>query len=407
MQKNDLLKRFIKTRKNTITICQRLETEDYVVQPSEEVSPIKWHLAHTSWFFEEIILLKFNKKLIRYNEQYNIIFNSYYKSAGQHWKQNLRGQLSRPTVKEVIKYRKHVNQEIKNLLQSSDNNKKINFLIELGINHEEQHQELIYMDIKFIFNTNPQKISYVNTKLPIKKNKTKEWETFNEGIYFIGNDNKKFSYDNEKPLHKVYVHPFKIQKQFVSNEDYISFIEDKGYSKPNIWLSRGWNWINDKKVLCPEYWYNINNKWFQYTLHGLLPLDMNAPVAHISYYEASAYAKWKNSRLPTEDESEIYLKAIKTNNGKYNLDIYHPYDVNIISNNLWWWTKSHYSSYPGYIPYHTDIQEYNEKFMCGQFVLKGGCIITPINHHRNSYRNFYEPHQRWMFSGIRLARGLK
>ena len=163
MQKNDLLKRFIKTRKNTIAICQRLETEDYVVQPSEEVSPIKWHLGHTSWFFEEIILLKFNKKLIRYNEQYNIIFNSYYKSAGQHWKQNLRGQLSRPTVKEVIKYRKHVNQEIKNLLQSSDNNKKINFLIELGINHEEQHQELIYMDIKFIFNTNPQKISYVNT----------------------------------------------------------------------------------------------------------------------------------------------------------------------------------------------------------------------------------------------------
>ena len=405
MQKNDLLKRYIETRKKTLFICKNLEIEDYVVQPTDEVSPIKWHLGHTSWFFEEIILLKFNKKLIRYNKQYNNIFNSYYKSAGEHWNQNLRGQLSRPTLKEIIKYRKHVDLEIKKLLQS--NNNKINFLIELGINHEEQHQELIYMDIKYIFNTNPEKIRYSKLQLPILKTKPNEWKTFKEDIYITGNDNKVFSYDNERPSHKTYIYPFKIQKQFVSNQDYINFIKDKGYFKPQFWLSKGWEWINGKKILHPEYWHKINNKWYEFTLHGLLPIYKNAPVSHISYYEASAYAKWDNSRLPTEEESEVYLKSIKAVSKKSNSINYHVNDTNIVTNNLWWWTKSHYSSYPGFIPFQASIEEYNEKFMCNQFVLKGGCIVTPKGHHRNSYRNFYEPHQRWMFSGIRLVRDIK
>ena len=405
MQRNNLLKKFIKIRKDSISICKNLEIEDYVVQPSDEVSPIKWHLGHTSWFFEEMILLKYNKKLQRYNNTYNTIFNSYYKSAGKHWKQNLRGQLSRPTVKEIIKYRKYVNIEIKNLLKSSLDNQKINFLMELGINHEEQHQELMYMDIKYIYNSNPQKLKYTNTRLPKIKPKAQEWEIFDEGIYLIGNDNKKFSYDNEKPQHKVYIHPFSLQKQFITNKEYINFIEDKGYSKPTFWLSKGWDWINNNQISYPKYWNKIKNKWFEFTLHGVIPLDMNSPVTHISYYEATAYARWANNRLPTEEESELYLKNKIYKKNKLNT--YHPYSTDININNLWWWTKSHYSSYPGYVPFHGNIEEYNEKFMCGQFVLKGGCIVTPISHYRHTYRNFYEPHQRWMFSGIRLARDIK
>ena len=403
MQKNDLLKKFINTRKKSISICNNLEIEDYVVQPSEEVSPIKWHLGHTSWFFEEMILLKYIKNLTRYDEQYKSIFNSYYKSAGDHWKQGLRGQLSRPTVSDVLKYRKYINLKIITLLESTDDI-ELNFLIELGINHEEQHQELMYMDIKYIFNTGPDKIKYINKKLPITKMTLREWEPFEEGIYSIGNEKKQFSYDNEQPAHKVYIQPFKIQKQFVSNKEYIKFIEDKGYNKPNLWLSKGWEWINKKNIVNPQYWYKTDNKWFEFSLHGLLPINENAPVAHISYYEAAAYAKWKKCRLPTEEESEIYIKKYEAITKKRNKNIYHPYEVNIITNNLWWWTKSNYSAYPGYKPFNGDIEEYNEKFMYGQFILKGGSIVTPEQHHRYTYRNFYEPHQRWMFSGIRLAK---
>jgi ergothioneine biosynthesis protein EgtB len=410
MQKNDLLKRFIEVRKDSISICKILEIEDYVVQPSEEVSPIKWHLGHTSWFFEEMILLKYNTKLKRYNSTYNTIFNSYYKSAGIHWKQNLRGQLSRPTVKEIISYRKHINIEIKKLLKLFPNNQKINFLMELGINHEEQHQELMHMDIKYIFNSNPQKPKYANTKIPKTKPKAQKWENFDEGVYLIGNDNKRFSYDNEKPQHKVYIHPFKINKQYVTNNEYKKFIDNKGYQKPQYWLSKGWEWVNFNNISAPQYWnYVSKNNIKEFTLHGLQSLNGNAPVCHISYYEASAYAKWANSRLPTEEESEIYLKDANSKNTNLNISksIYQASDINLSVNNLWWWTKSHYSSYPGFKPFHKDIEEYNEKFMCGQFVLKGGSIATPSGHIRNTYRNFYEPHQRWMFSGIRLARDIK
>ena len=406
MQKNDLLKRFINTRKNSIRICKNLEIEDYVVQPSEEVSPIKWHLGHTSWFFEEMILLKYIKKLTRYNKQYKTIFNSYYKSAGDHWKQGLRGQLSRPTVNEVIKYRKYVDLKIKKVLESMTNN-KLNFLIELGINHEEQHQELMHMDIKYIFNTNPHKIKYIKSKIPKRKINDKQWETFEGNIYKIGHEKKDFSYDNEQPMHKVYIQPFKIHKQFVSNKDYVHFIEDEGYSKPALWLSKGWDWIKEKDIIKPEYWYKKDNKWYEFTLHGLLPINDNAPVSHISYYEASAYAKWKSCRLPTEEESEIYLKNPEINKIRNNKNIYQAYDTDIATYNLWWWTKSHYSAYPGYIAFNGDIEEYNEKFMNGQFILKGGSIVTPDKHHRPTYRNFYEPHQRWMFSGIRLAKDMK
>lgn len=408
MNTKQLLKRFINVREKTVSLCQNLEIEDFVVQPNDEVSPIKWHLGHTSWFFEEIILSKLKNNFIRYNNTYNTIFNSYYKSLGEHWHQTLRGQLSRPTVSEIYKYREYINKEIENIITST-NDKDISFLLELGINHEEQHQELILMDIKFILNINLDKICYFKNKLPKINPKYKQWKIFKEGIYHIGAANKVFSYDNEKPKHKVYVHSFKINTQFVTNNEYKKFIESNGYQKPEFWLSKGWDWVNKNNIISPKYW-DINNKnnIKEFTLHGMRALDGNAPVCHINYYEASAYAKWAKSRLPTEQESEIFLDEITSENNNLNIDpyIYHPVDINRVKNNLWWWTKSHYSSYPQYKPFHNNIEEYNEKFMCGQFVLKGGCIATPKYHNRNSYRNFYEPHQRWMFSGIRLARDI-
>ena len=407
MKKIDLLKKFNQVRKKTISICNPLEIEDYVVQPNQEVSPIKWHLGHTSWFFEEIIILKFRKNKNRFNETYNTIFNSYYKSLGNHWKQSQRGQLSRPTVKEIIKYRNYINEEINNIFSSNKNNEELNFLLELGINHEEQHQELMFMDIKYILNINLNKIKYAKTKISKIKPKIKKWKIFNEGLYHIGAESNEFAYDNEKPKHKVYIHPFKIDEQFITNKDYKNFIEDKGYQKPEYWLSKGWDWINLNNIKGPKYWQFISkNNIKEYTLHGLDSLNLEAPVCHISYYEASAYAKWANSRLPTEEESEIFLNNLNTNQINHNKNILHASDINLCLNNLWWWTKSHYSSYPGFRAFHENIEEYNEKFMCGQFVLKGGCINTSSGHIRNTYRNFYEPHQRWMFSGIRLARDI-
>ena len=407
MKKIDLLKKFNQVRKKTISICNPLEIEDYVVQPNQEVSPIKWHLGHTSWFFEEIIILKFRKNKNRFNETYNTIFNSYYKSLGNHWIQSQRGQLSRPTVKEIIKYRNYINKEINKIFSYNKNNEKLNFLLELGINHEEQHQELMFMDIKYILNINLNKIKYAKTKIPKIKPKINKWKTFNEGLYDIGAESNEFAYDNEKPKHKVYIHPFKIDEQFITNKDYKNFIEDKGYQKPEYWLSKGWDWINLNNIKGPKYWQFISkNNIKEYTLHGLDSLNLEAPVCHISYYEASAYAKWANSRLPTEEESEIFLNNLNTNQINHNKNILHASDINLCLNNLWWWTKSHYSSYPGFRAFHENIEEYNEKFMCGQFVLKGGCINTSSGHIRNTYRNFYEPHQRWMFSGIRLARDI-
>ena len=408
MKNNILLKKFIRTRNQSLEICKNLELEDYSIQPHEDISPPKWHLAHTSWFYEEVILLKLSKNKTRYNNEYKLLYNSYYKSAGKHWEQDRRGLLSRPTVKEIIQYRKYIDKEIIKFIKSSKENFNQKYLIELGIHHEEQHQELLFMDIKYILGINPSYPKYKRSSLPKARNKPiKEWKKFSEGIYEIGHEGNKFSYDNEKPKHKKYIYSFQIQKNFVSNSEYLNFIKSNGYKKPKYWLSKGWEWINYNNISAPLYWHQINNKWYEFTLYGLKQLDLNAPVCHISYYEAYAYSNWSGCRLPTEQESEIFLKNYIDKDQKTDKNILHSINTNKNNNNLWWWTKSHYSAYPRYISYKGILEEYNEKFMCGQFVLKGGAIVTPVNHHRYTYRNFYEPHQRWMFSGIRLAKDLK
>lgn len=404
--RKELIDDYLSVRKETQDICKKIEIEDYVVQPVPEVSPPKWHLAHTTWFFEEVILSKHFKKFTKFNKQYGDLFNSYYKSAGKHWIQGERGHLSRPTVREVLDYRKYIDEKMVSFLRESSVNADVDFLVEVGLHHEQQHQELLFMDIKFILGVNPLLPRYSNENLPDSVRPVDKWKNFNEGVYKIGHQGPGFSYDNEGPRHKVYLNSYSIMENFVTNGEYLEFIKDKGYSNALLWPSLGWDWVSENNITCPLYWNKKGKNWSIFTLHGLKKLDPHAPVTHISYFEASAYACWKQMRLPTEEESEVFLQEMGAEKYTKGKDIFHPNNASSSVGQVWWWTKSHYSSYPGYQTFKGMLEEYNGKFMCNQFVLKGGCVGTPKGHYRHSYRNFFGPHQRWMFSGIRLVKDL-
>lgn len=366
--------KYLSIRNQTEKICKDLCLEDYIVQPSPEVSPPKWHLAHTTWFFEEFILAK-DKSYKRFNEKYAKLFNSYYKSMGEHWIQGNRGQLSRPTIQEILDYRQYVDKRMEKFVG--------NKLIDLGLHHEQQHQELLYMDIKYILGANPLVPKYFNKDRPKAKKNVDKWKKYSEGLYDIGADNG-FCFDNETPKHKKYLYSFEINEGLVTNGQYLEFILDGGYKNPRLWLSDGFDWISKHH---PLYWNKQGKKWFEFGLYGNHPLDLKAPVSHISLYEADAFARWKKARLPTEEELEIYFKGNK-------------------SSDLWCWSTSHYSPYPGFRPLEGNLGEYDGKFMCNQFVLRGGCRFTPKGHLRPTYRNFFRANQSWMFSGIKLARDL-
>ncbi|MCF6439431.1 ergothioneine biosynthesis protein EgtB [Pseudoalteromonas luteoviolacea] len=410
-----LIDEYLRIRAHSTALCASLQVEDYAVQPIAEVSPPKWHLGHTTWFFEEVILVKYMTDYSRYHQGYRMLFNSYYKSAGEHWLQSQRGSLSRPTVDEIIHYRNYVDQQVVSFLCLADLDEAVLSLLEIGLHHEQQHQELLLMDIKYILGCNPLSPVYCEQLLDITKPKKAHWRAFDEGIYEVGAINRGFAYDNEKPRHKRYNYGFAISENTITNGEYLAFIQDNGYDRAEFWLSLGWEWVSDKKIAHPLYWQKIKNEWFEFTLHGLMPLDLNLPVTHISYFEADAFANWKGLRLPTEHELEVYLQASsavaetaginKRNDNRAS--IYHPIASGVPFGQVWCWTKSHYSGYPGYKPYQGMLNEYNGKFMCNQFVLRGGCVATPSDHYRHSYRNFYQPHQRWMFSGIRLAKDIE
>jgi ergothioneine biosynthesis protein EgtB len=392
-----LIHRFEATRKNTVYLCEGLEIEDMVVQPYAEVSPPKWHLAHTTWFLEELILNKNKNHYSFYNEKFRKLFNSYYKCLGEHWVQGTRGTLSRPTVNEILEYRRIIDELINDLAIKEKENSAFSQILELAINHEEQHQELMLMDIKRILAENPLHPVYQKTNQnkiisPLTSNQ-RCWINISEGIYEIGADESQFAFDNEGPRHKVYLENFSLSNNLVTNSEYLEFIEDHGYSQPKLWLSLGWDWVKKEKIISPLYWVSPNEKKAicEFTMQGLQPLKLSAPVSHISYFEADAFARWKGMRLPTEAEFEVC--AVK-NKGL----------TDVFKSQLWCWTKSHYSPYPRYKTFAGELQEYNGKFMCNQFVLKGGCMATPKGHYRNTYRNFYGPEQRWMYSGIALAK---
>lgn len=408
MIKQSLISRYQQVRQTTLDICSRIENEDYVVQPAPEVSPPKWHLGHTTWFFETVILKPFKENYTAFNHHYNVLFNSYYKAAGTHTIQSERGNLSRPSVAEIERYRAHVDSEIASLLSTNvQETEQIEALIETGLHHEQQHQELLYMDIKYILASNVEKPSYALIPLEDASTQTKPsaWSSFTEGLYEIGDNSAAFAYDNERPRYKHYLYPFAINQSLVTNGEFLAFIQDNAYSQSKFWLSQGWDWVTNEKIQHPLYWTLIDGQWYEYTLHGLAQLDLNRPLVHISYFEADAFANWKNHRLPTEQELEVYLSTSDAKPTNKLGAPYHPNDA-LAAEQAWCWTRSQYSPYPKFKAFDGILNEYNGKFMCNQFVLRGGCVATPINHYRHSYRNFYLPEQRWMFSGIRLAKDI-
>lgn len=381
----NILESFNTTRANTERICKPLIIEDYVVQSSVFASPPKWHLAHTTWFFEAFILEKFIKDYSVYNKDFSFLFNSYYNNAGDRVFRADRGNITRPDVNEVYLYRSHVNKQMQKLLTQNSSQELIGLVV-LGINHEQQHQELLITDIKHTLGNNPLFPSYSKDfNLLSVENESSGFVSIKEGVYEIGFQGKGFCYDNELGAHKVYLNDFEISNELVTNKEFIEFIEDDGYSNFNLWLDEGWSWVQENQIQSPMYWHRINNQWYYYTLSGLQKVNPKAIVGHISFYEAAAFAEWKGMRLPTEFEWEIASNYLDW--GK-----------------RWEWTHSAYLPYPNFNKAEGAIGEYNGKFMMNQMVLRGASVATSKNHSRKTYRNFFHPNERWQYTGIRLVK---
>tara|TARA_R110002020_G_scaffold66032_7_gene173870 strand:+ start:5221 stop:6384 length:1164 start_codon:yes stop_codon:yes gene_type:complete len=377
---------FLETRQHTETICKPLEIEDYVVQPIVDVSPPKWHLGHTTWFFEEFILKPHKPNYRLFHEDFAFVFNSYYENVGKRVIRNDRGNLSRPGVAKVYDYRHYVTNEMKDFL-SEEISEELEKILLIGIHHEKQHQELLVTDIKYILGNNPLLPRYndsfsENTSQSFQQ----KWIEMREGIYEIGHNNTdEFCYDNELGRHKVYLQNYKISNKLITNAEYLEFIEAGGYKDFNLWHAEGWDWVKQNQIEAPMYWHSIDGEWHQYTMQGLQKLTAEAPVSHISYYEAFAFAQWKDCRLPTEFEWEAAQE-------------------NFEWGNRWEWTESAYLPYPGYTKAPGAIGEYNGKFMVNQKVLRGGSVATSSKHTRPTYRNFFQTNLRWQFTGLRLAK---
>jgi len=417
-----ILSKFNCVRRQSEEICAPLEIEDYGIQTVEFVSPPKWHLAHVSWFFETFLLKPYLPGYKEFNPVFKQIFNSYYNSVGSFHPRGERGLLSRPTVSQVYEYRAYINQSMQELLDSpgAEHYDDIIYRTELGLNHEQQHQELLLTDIKHIFAYNPIKPIYqVNPRLdagwgfmPIKPT---AWVEFSGGITDLGHDGQHFAYDNEYPRHKSYINPFLVASKPVSNAEYIQFIESGAYQNHQYWFSDAWKIVQAENWKAPLYWQKINNEWWYFTLAGMKLVDLEAPVCHVSFYEASAYAAWTDARLPLEAEWEVVAKNAKIEGHFFNNKVLQPTAINVGSTSqnsqieklfgdVWEWTQSPYAAYFGYRPAKGALGEYNGKFMNNQIVLRGGSCVTSKNHIRPTYRNFFYPEERWQYCGFRLAK---
>ncbi len=397
-------------RARTESLCAPLEIEDYVIQACESVSPPKWHLAHTTWFFETFILLPFAPGYRVFDDAYAHLFNSYYETAGTFFPRPHRGLLSRPTVADIYRYRSHVDEALQTLLNDLPQQYTHDILarVELGIEHEIQHQELLLMDVKYNFFINPLKPSYHNTRAAPPSITDMCWHAFAGGLVEIGQDGVGFAFDNERPRHQTLLQDYRLSSRLVSNQEYLAFISDNGYQRPELWLSDGWYTINTQHWQAPLYWHRDGSDWRQFTLSGMQPLNLQEPVAHLSYFEADAYARWAEKRLPTEAEWEHTAAKMPITGNFLESGALHPQaasqpGLTQLYGDLWEWTQSAYASYPGFRPLPGTLGEYNGKFMSGQMVLRGGCCVTAQEHMRASYRNFFRPSDRWMFSGLRLA----
>jgi ergothioneine biosynthesis protein EgtB len=409
---DDLRLRFATARAFTEELCRPLEVEDFVVQAMPDASPTRWHLAHTTWFFETFLLSRWRSTYRPLSAEFNYLFNSYYNGVGEPFPRSQRGLLTRPTVEEVFAYRHAVDECVSELLASSDD-AELSEIVELGIQHEQQHQELIVTDVKYLFGCNPLAPVYrdLGTKSSTHLPRPARWESFSAGPVWIGHDGPGFSFDNERPRHQVLLRPFELQDRLVTSGEYLEFMQDGGYRRPELWLSLGWTMVGQQAWTAPLYWSQRHGQWSEFTLGGIRPVEPQRPVAHVSYFEADAYARWRGVRLPTEAEWEFAAMKSRTAGSFLEGQHFHPVAVDETERGLaqmfgevWQWTQSPYTPYPGYVPAAGALGEYNGKFMCNQYVLRGGSCATPASHIRPSYRNFFPAEARWQFSGIRLAK---
>jgi ergothioneine biosynthesis protein EgtB len=416
LQAQPLSTRFKTTRARSLTLCEPLTPEDMMVQSCAEASPVKWHLAHTAWFFESFILREFLPGYRLFNEDFPWLFNSYYQSFAAFPDKKLRASFSRPGIDAVLDYREHVDRGVDRLLEHlSDAAPEHEALrrIELGVNHEEQHQELVLTDILHAFFTNPLRPAYrpLDSIEPASEAPELEFTGFAGGLHQAGHDGDGFCFDNELPRHRVFLEPFSLGQRLVTCGEFAAFIADGGYQRPELWLSAGWDAVKANSWHAPLYWNNGEGGWKVFTLRGEMALAEleNAPVSHVSFFEAEAYARWAGRRLPTEFEWEAALGERLVCGNLLDTGALRPLPaeegggIAQIWGDCWEWTASAYLGYPGFQPLNGALGEYNGKFMSGQMVLRGGSCATPAAHIRGSYRNFFPPETRWQFSGIRLA----
>jgi ergothioneine biosynthesis protein EgtB len=399
--------RYEAVRRATLELTRPFSVEDQMMQSMPDASPAKWHLAHTTWFFETFILATEVPAYKAFDSRFKHLFNSYYKQLGSHPYRGSRGLMARPSLEEVHAYRHWVDEAMLRYLDQP--NEKVTALIELGLNHEQQHQELILTDIKHALWSMPLRPGRTNQLHAISSAAPLEWVRFEGGTCAIGHSGEGFAFDNEGPRHDVLLQSFQVASRQVTNGEYLEFIKDDGYRRPELWLSDGWDAVCAQGWNSPLYWEKADGAWLQFTFSGMEEMNPAAPVGHVSYYEADAFARWRNARLPREEEWEIVaVNAGIASSGAFLEDgKFHPQPARGAGQhwfgNVWEWTSSPYVAYPGFVPAAGVVGEYNGKFMCNQFVLRGGSCATPASHIRATYRNFFPPHARWQFTGIRLA----
>jgi ergothioneine biosynthesis protein EgtB len=401
-------------RHATCALAAPLSAEDCAIQSMPDASPVKWHLAHTTWFFETFVLEPHCRGYRVFEPAYRVLFNSYYNAVGDKHPRPERGMLSRPGLEEVLAYRRYVDKAMLGLLAQEHPAAQVASLIELGLHHEQQHQELILTDVKHLLSRNPLKPAY-RKQWPLTPILPREprWIAFEGGVHRIGHSGPGFCFDNETPAHRVWLNAFQICSQPVTNGDFIDFMHDGGYQRPELWLAAGWDCVTACGWRAPQYWESRDGQWHSFTLHGLVPVDPHTPACHLSFFEAEAFARWSNARLPTEAEWEIAACRAVRDGNFLESGALHPLALREAPpqgmlaqafGDVWEWTRSDYGPYPGFRLPAGAVGEYNGKFMSGQYVLRGGSCVTPSSHIRATYRNFFPPAARWQFSGVRLAR---
>jgi ergothioneine biosynthesis protein EgtB len=413
--------RFLDIRAATVALALPLSPEDAAAQSMPDASPVKWHLAHTTWFFETFVLERALAGAFRpFNPVYRVLFNSYYNAVGARHPRPERGLLTRPGLNEVHAYRRHVDAQMAALLHDGARlDRQLLDLVELGLQHEQQHQELILTDVKHLLSCNPMRTAYEPVwPLMTIAARSPGWVRVPGGLHEIGHAGGGFAFDNESPRHRVLLADCEVAAYPVSNGDYLRFMDDGGYERPELWLSLGWEAVQAKRWRAPMYWEHVDGTWQAFTLHGMVPIDTNTPVVHVSYFEADAFARWAGARLPTEAEWEVFAAAAERESDETNFvesRMLHPVPPRRLRSggrpvqvfgDVWEWTSSSYAPYPGFAAAPGAVGEYNGKFMCNQYVLRGGSCATPRSHIRASYRNFFPPEARWQFCGLRLARGV-